>query len=224
LISQTGYSLLTEEGGQDYGGPRRVTVVCTLSATVVALLVCGFAAAAAPWIVSTMYGKGFAAAEMAATVAIATALLHMSAAPAAARLTVVSLKATGIINGIWTAVVIGLGSFIIPSGGAAEGTLAFFAAHLLSAVLVAGVLLRMGAAPRSLGLVSAPGAAGAVLLTVLGWARWHDPAHKLTLSVAILLSALVLVAASLAIARATGDISKGVIHRVGAIRRLQPQE
>ena len=80
LISQTAYAQMTESGGREYGGPGRVTLMSTIAATMVSLLIAGPAMALMPWIVPHLYGKDFGAAELAATLAVATGLVHMSAA------------------------------------------------------------------------------------------------------------------------------------------------
>lgn len=192
LISQTGYALMTEEGGQMFGGPGRVTVLCTVAATVVSLLIAGVAAAGAPWVLSHLYGKSFSGAELATTLAVATGLVHMSAAPAAARLTVVSLTLTGVINGIWTAVIITVGTWLVPSGGATKAAMTFLAAHLISAVLVLATLLWMDAAPRELVRVSMPAIAGSVILALLGWLRSLYPSHAAGTSAAMMGASLLM--------------------------------
>jgi O-antigen/teichoic acid export membrane protein len=171
LISLTAYAQLTEEGGQPFGGPGRVTLLSTLAATVISLLICGPAAALMPWIVPSMYGKSFSGAALAGTLAVATGLVHMSAAPAAARLNVVSLRHTGIINGTWTLLIIGLGTRLVHTGGAREATATFLVAHVAAAVLVVATLLRLRAVPGTLTAVSVPGIAGSILLAGIGWLR-----------------------------------------------------
>ncbi len=94
LISQSAYAQLTETGARGYGGPGRVTALSTIVATLISLLVIGPMAALMPWIVPRLYGSDFAGAEFAATLAVATGLIHMSAAPAAARLTVVIMSSS----------------------------------------------------------------------------------------------------------------------------------
>jgi O-antigen/teichoic acid export membrane protein len=185
LISQTAYAQLTEKGGQRFGGAGRVTLLSTLVATAVSLTIAGPAAALMPWIVPHLYGKDFANAELAATLAVATGLVHMSAAPAAARLTVVSLPLTGIVNGIWSLLLIGLASWLVPHGGAAEATACFLGAHLFSAVAVLLALLRMGSVPRELAAASVPGLAGSILIACLGLLRATGN-HKSALSAAML--------------------------------------
>jgi O-antigen/teichoic acid export membrane protein len=192
LISQTAYAQLTEDGGQVYGGPGRVTLLSTIVATAVSLLVAGPAAALMPWVVPRLYGRDFAGAEFVATLAIATGLIHMSAAPAAARLTVVSLPLTGIINGVWSVLLVGLGTWLVPAGGAAEGAMSFLGAHLFSAIAVLVALLRLGAVPRDLVVASMPALAGSVLIASLGWLRAFGH-HKTAFSAGILTATATLV-------------------------------
>jgi O-antigen/teichoic acid export membrane protein len=192
LISQTAYAQLTESSGRDYGGPGRVTLVSTIAATMVSLLIAGPAVALMPWMIRYLYGKDFAGAELAATLLVATGLLHMSAAPAAARLTVVSLPLTGIINGVWAAVVVVLGTWWIPTGGAAEAAASFLAAHIFAAIAVLISLIYLGAAPRALTAISMPALAASVLFAGLGWLR-STSSHKPAISFGILAATAALV-------------------------------
>ena len=187
LVSQTAYAQLTENGGQRYGGASRVTVISTIAATSISLLVAGPAAALMPWIIPGLYGKDFAGAEFAGTLAVATGLIHMSAAPAAARLTVVSLPATGMINGVWSLLMVGLGTWLVPSGGAAQAAGCFLASHLFAAIAVLVVLLRSRSASRELIFVTLPALVGSMLIAVLGWLRAVGP-HKAAFSTGILLA------------------------------------
>jgi O-antigen/teichoic acid export membrane protein len=207
LISQTAYAQLTDEGAQEYGGPGRVTLLSTVAATVLALLVCGSAAAIMPWVLPHLYGKGFAGGELAATMAVIVALVHMGAAPAAARLTVVSLPLTGVINGIWTVFMIGVGTWLVPSGGAAEATITLLGAHLLSAVLVLIALLRLRSAPRGLVAVSMFALVGSAALASLGWLRAVSN-HKGEISVAMVVITCLLVWLSLQTARRAGAMDR----------------
>ena len=188
LISQTAYAQLTESGGEGYGGANRVTILSTIAAVLVSLSIAGPIAALTPWLV-TLYGKDFRGAELAATLAIATGLVHMSSAPAAARLTVVSLPMTGAINGTWSVLLFGLGTWLVPSGGAAEAALCFFLAHVFSAVAVLGVLLWRGSASRELLAATLPALCGAVLIAGFSWIRAFSP-HKAEFSGLILLLTL----------------------------------
>jgi O-antigen/teichoic acid export membrane protein len=187
LISQSAYAQLTETGAQGYGGPGRVTALSTIVATLISLLVIGPIAALMPWIIPRLYGRDFAGAEFAATLAVATGLIHMSAAPAAARLTVVSLPLTGIINGAWSVLLIGLGTWAVPGGGAAEAAFCFLCAHLFAALAVLIALLKLRSASRELALVTVPAVLGSVMIAGLGWFRAYGP-HKAAFSAAMLVA------------------------------------
>jgi O-antigen/teichoic acid export membrane protein len=217
LISQAAYAQLTERGGEHFGGAGRVTLFSTLAATVISLLITGPAAALMPWIVPRLYGKDFGAGEFAATLAVITGLVHMSGAPAAARLTVVSLRLTGVINSLWTILLIGLGTWLVPLGEAAGATASLFAAHLFSALAVLITLLRMGAIPRELVPVSAPGIAGSMLLAGLAWLR-SVSAHKTAVSAAMLAATACLLWLSLYF----GSTSSGITIRELMFSRLRP--
>jgi len=206
LISQTVYAQLTEEGGQGFGGAARVTVVSTVAASTLALLVSGAAAAIMPWILPHLYGKGYAGGEFAATIAVSVALIHMAAAPAAARLTVVSLQMTGVINGIWTVLMIGLGSWLVPGRGAAGATTTLLSAHLLSALLVVTTLIRLQATSHGLLAVSLPALAGAVILPALAWLR-EVTHYRAEISGAIMALTSLLIWLSIYVACRTGVLA-----------------
>lgn len=193
LVAQTAYAQLTEDRGRQYGGAGRVTVLTTIVATAVSLLAAGSAAALIPWLVPHLYGKDFAGAELAATLAVATGLVHMSAAPAAARLTVVSLRLTGIINAAWSVLLVVLGSWLVSPGGAAGAAGCFLGAHIFSALAVAVALLSKNSVPREMIGVSVPGLAGSIAIAGLGWLRAAGP-HKIELSAAMLAVAALLAA------------------------------
>jgi O-antigen/teichoic acid export membrane protein len=206
LISQMAYAQMTEEGGQNFGGPNRVTILSTLTVTVFSLLITGAVAALLPWVMPVLYGKSFAGAELAVTLALATGLIHMSGVPAAFRLTVVSLPATGYINGVWTVFIFALGTWVVPKGGAAPAAATFLGAHVLSALLTLVVLLRMRAASGELLTMSMPAFAGAILLAGLGWLRASSP-DKALLSGLMIVSSGLLIWVSFLLARRTGALT-----------------
>ncbi len=205
LIAQTAYAQLTENSGSRYGGPGRVTVLSTIVATIVSLLIAGPAAALMPWAMPHLYGRDFAGAQTAATLAVAVGLIHMSAAPAAARLTVVSLPLTGVINGMWSILLIGLGSWLISGGGASEAAVCFLWAHLFSACAVLVALLRFDASVRrELVLVSMPAMAGSLLFAGLGWLRASGQ-HTVALSLGMLAATPVLIWGALLSGRGSSE-------------------
>jgi hypothetical protein len=136
---------------------------------------------------------------------VAVGLIHMSAAPAAARLTVVSLPLTGVINGMWSILLIGLGSWLISGGGASQAAACFLWAHLFSACAVLIALFRRDeSVRRELVLVSLPAMAGALLLAALGWLRASGQ-HTLALSAGMLAATPVLIWGALLSGRGSSE-------------------
>ncbi len=206
LVQQACYALLTEEGGAGYGGTHRVLIASTLLASVLALLLTGTAIAVLPWTMGLLYGHAFRAAEPAAAIAIATALVHMAAAPAASRLTILSLRMIGVINGLWAVAVMALGPIFIPQGGAVSATAIMLSMHLVSALLVLVCLWKKREMPNSLTAISAPMMAGSFVFAVLGWTRFAHPEWRGALSLAVLAVMAALVAITLRAGRATGCV------------------
>jgi O-antigen/teichoic acid export membrane protein len=187
LVSQSSFALLAEERGLTYGGPGRVLIGSTLVATLLAVGLSGLAVATLPWTLGALYGAAFRPAELAASLAICTALVHMAAAPAASRLTLVSLRLTGIVNAIWTVLVIGLATWLIRDVGAVEATSVFLIAHFVSALLVLVALRHRAALPAGLLTLSVTSLSAAGALAVLAYVRLNWPGQSIPVSIAMLL-------------------------------------
>ena len=134
--------------------PGRVLVFCTFIATLVIVLLGGIGIAVLPWLLPLLWGKAYGGGVLAGSLALATAIVHMSNAPASARLTIVSLPYAGFINGIWSATVVAL-SFVLLVGSHAGSSAAiamaiYLGGHTISAALVVGSLLRFASAPSGL--------------------------------------------------------------------------
>jgi O-antigen/teichoic acid export membrane protein len=171
LVGQCSFAMLTEEGGQDFGGSGRVLTVSTLVASLLATLCAGMAILVLPWLLRYLYGSAYRGAELASSFAIATALVHMSSSPAASRLTVVSLRVTGVINLVWAVFVFALGSWFVPRQGAVAAAASFFAAHVLSMILVLIWLRHLGVLPPGVVSVSMLNVAIAGALLGVSWLR-----------------------------------------------------
>jgi hypothetical protein len=206
LVYQSSYALLTDEAGGGYGGAGRVLLASTLVAAVLALALTGCALAALPWALGALWGNAFRGAEPAAALAIATALVHMSTAPANSRVTILSLRRIGVINAVWAAFVIAAGPLLIPHGGAVPATAILLAAHMISAVLLMMSLRRMRALPRGMAMLSAPMLAGSALFGALGLIRWIHPEFRVAISLAILPISLILIVMTLRAGRSAGCV------------------
>jgi len=104
-----------------------------------------------PWLLALLYGRGYAGAGTTIALALATAVAHMGNAPAAARLTIVSLRATAVINTIWAVFVAVAATLLLLRGGSAwEAMSVYFLAHIVSASLVLAVLRRKDNLPAGM--------------------------------------------------------------------------
>lgn len=171
LVGQTSFAMLTEEGGMDFGGSDRVLAVSSVFASLLSALCAGAAITILPWVVRYLYGNAYLRAELASSIAVATVLIHMGSAPAAYRLTIVSLRVTGIINLVWAACVLAAGTWLIPAGGAVAAVESFFAAHVLSMILVLVWLKRHSSLPPIIASVSVLNLFIASALLAVSWLR-----------------------------------------------------
>ena len=120
-----------------------------------------------PWMLALMYGRAYAGAGTTLALGLATAVAHMGNAPAAARLTIVSLRSTAVINTIWAVFVAAAATLMLVRGGNAWQAMGvYFAGHVVSATLVLMVLSRKDNLPAgmiplfALGMVAVSGRIG----------------------------------------------------------------
>jgi O-antigen/teichoic acid export membrane protein len=186
LVSQGNFAFFTEEGAAEHGGANTVVTVSTVMASLVATLLSGIVIVLLPGLLSLSYGKHYLNATLPSTFAVATVLIHLGNAPAASRLNIVSLRATGIVNGVWALVVVALGNKLVPIGGATAAVAALFSAHLISALLVVVALWRIGALPPGIGAIAGLNIAGALGFAWLAWMRAIHPNYAIGLNAVIL--------------------------------------
>jgi O-antigen/teichoic acid export membrane protein len=184
LIIQIGYALLTEESGLNYGGPRRVLLVNTFLTTSFVAVVAGVAMTFIPWILAAAYGQLYMSGEIAILFLLATAIVHMSGMPAAQRLSIVNLRATGIVNAIWAILIVLLGLWLIPRAGAVGAATAFLIAHGIGHAMVILILHRMDELPAGYLAMSLCAVVGALALTAVAYFRAINPVHVAILTVA----------------------------------------
>ncbi|HEX8847114.1 MAG TPA: oligosaccharide flippase family protein [Pyrinomonadaceae bacterium] len=192
MLAQVTYPLLTSESGRYYGGPDRVVLVNTFLATSLTLTLAGAAIILLPWILPSLYGASYSGAEVPSALLLATAISHMGGTAAANRVSIVNLRALGVINGAWAMVVVLLGIWLVPLAGATGAAVAFFVGHLFSQCVVLWVLKRAGALPRGLLHLSLMGMLGAIVFATLAYFRAVQPLRQSVMTGALLLSLLVL--------------------------------
>lgn len=187
LLTESSYAVLAEGGPEADHSPQHVMAVCTFAATTASLLLAAGATILLPWMLRLLYGRSYVGAGAAVAVALAVAVAHMGNAPAAARLTIVSIRTTAVINTVWAVFVAGAASLLLlRRGSALAGMLIFFAAHVLSALLVLLALRRRDRVPAGTGLVSFTGIVAAGVLALLAVLRQEHPGQLLALTAAML--------------------------------------
>jgi O-antigen/teichoic acid export membrane protein len=183
LLVQVGYSLLTEESGETYGGPHKVMVANTFLATSLAALVAGGGIIFLPWVLLAAYGQPYMQAEIPVLLLLATAMIHMNGMPAAQRLSIISIRAFGMINVVWAALIVILGIVLVPKAGAIGAAIAFLVAHVASHAMVIVCLLRLHELSVDyvwICLVTVVGTGG---LAWVGYLRAGAPSHSPALTV-----------------------------------------
>ncbi|HEX8774998.1 MAG TPA: oligosaccharide flippase family protein [Pyrinomonadaceae bacterium] len=178
LLGQVTYPLLTAESGRHYGGPDRVVLINTFLSTSLVIIFAGLTMAFLPWILPALYGQSYTGAEVPSILLLATAISHMGGAAAANRVSIVNLRALGVINGLWAAGVVLIGIWLVPLAGATGAATAFFLGHLFSQAAVLVVLKQAEALPRGLLRLTLTGMLCAIMLTALAYFRAAQPSHR----------------------------------------------
>jgi O-antigen/teichoic acid export membrane protein len=174
LLTQSSYGMLAERSRDGAPVHEHVLTLCSLGAGFSAVAIGGSLMLMLPWLLPLTYGASFRLGVLPASLALATAIVHMSSAPASARLTIRSLRAAGFINGLWAVLVVVLATEFISKGGAAAAMAIYLGTHLVSAVLVLAALRRSEPLPAGLVTMSAILFLTAVALALLAWWRASD--------------------------------------------------
>lgn len=187
MVQQGNFAFFTDKGSENFGGANRVVSVSAVFASILGVVCAGFVIVPIPFILRHFYGATYAATELPAAFAVATVIVHLGISPASSRLTVVSLRWTAVINAIWSVLVIGCGTLLIPTGGATAATATLFVAHVLSCLLTLVALAKMKDLPRGLVGIAALNIALALSLGALAWWRATHPAGALLANALLLL-------------------------------------
>ena len=175
--------------------PDNVMAFCTYVSVLVSLLVAGGGIIIVPWALTLAYGKTYAGAATAASLALATAVVHMGSGSASSRLSVLSIKATGFVNTAWAVfVAVTATMFLFQGGNAARGAAVYLAAHLFSAVLFIGSLKRRGNTPKGMIAVFTLGTTCILLLASVAILREQLPALAVELTLVMSFSWLAAIA------------------------------
>ena len=189
MVTEGSYAIMADPGGEAEKTPQQVMALGTFAATLTSLALASGAIVALPLLLE-VYGRSFAGAAVPCAIALAVAVAHMGNAPAAARLSIVSIRSTGVINTVWAVSVAVAGTvFLLHGGDASRAWVVYLAAHVLSATLVLLVLSRRDGIPEGMLGVFATGTLTVVALAAMAtWRARHPtlalPATGLMLAVA----------------------------------------
>ena len=219
LLTEGSYAVMASP--DDTGRtPHRVMALCSYASLAVALLLACTGIVIVPWGLHLLYGPAYSAASAAVAVALAIAVVHMGNAPAAARLTVVSIRSTAVINTAWAAFVAVAATGLLLHGGSAwQGMSIILAAHLLSSGLVLATLHRRDYVPTGMTFSYVIGALGATLLAGFAVTRAYQPQHEVALTLAMIAVLVVTGVSLFRIGRMHSWLpTKAVLH--GALQRV----
>ena len=195
LLTESSYAIMADPNGEEARTPHHVMALCTYAATFASLLLAAIGIILMPWGLSLVWGRSYAAGAVTAGIGLAIAVMHMGNAPASARLSIVSIRVTGILNTVW-AVVVALSAsvFLLHGGTAATGMLIYLFAHILAAGLVLLTLSRKDSIPAGMTSVFFLSAFTTLALVALAYLRASRP--SLTTAATLGMSALATVSLS----------------------------
>ena len=183
LLTESSYAIMADRESEKSKTPSHVMALCTFASMFMALLLAAPGMVLVPWFLRIVYGRTYGEAAVATAVGLAVAVVHMGSAPAAARLSIVSIRATGTINTIWAIFVAIAGTvFMLRGGGAGLAMAIYLAAHILSAVLVLLYLGWKDHVPRGMVLNFTLGCSTCVALAALSVVRNRHPASTLSIT------------------------------------------
>ncbi len=183
LLSQSSLAVMADCEGDAQKTPDRVMAVCSFIAVLASLALAGIGILLAPWALAALYGKTYSGATAATVLSLATAVVHMGNAPAAGRLTIVSIRQSGFINTIWAILVAGSATvFLFWPGNASIGAAIILGAHVASALLVLWALKRQSITSPGMSLTFLVGIGTSIAMAALAIARDHSPDRALLLT------------------------------------------
>lgn len=189
LLTEGSYAVMADPSGEHLRTPHNVMAVCTFASTTTALCLAAVGMILAPWALLKLYGQHYTGAALTAATGLAIAVVHMGNAPAAARLSIVSIRATGLINTAWAVLVAGSATLLMLHGGGATLAMAiFFGAHFIAATLVLLVLSRKDFLPAGMVPMFLLSSGAIVLLALLALVRDRQPPQSIAWSMAMLLT------------------------------------
>ena len=178
LLTESSLAVMARADDDKARTPDRVMALCTWATTFASLALAGVGITLIPWMLPLLYGRAYAGATTAAAIALGTAVVHMGSGPVSARVSILSVRTTGVINAIWAVLVtLSAATFLWWGGDAAKASLIYLGAHIVSAALLWFSLRQRQTLPTGLSAVFLTGCAttlGLVVLAALRDRYWHS--------------------------------------------------
>ncbi len=195
LLTEGSFAAMATPDGSSDSVPHRVMALCTYASTFISFAIAALAAIAAPLVLRLVYGTGFSMAALAVSVGVGVAVVQMGNAPPSARLSVVSIRSTAVINTAWALFTAAVGTVLMLHGGTAAGAMAvFMAAHVLIAAMVLIALSQRDRLPAGMVQMFLVSTIATVLLSILAAYRAsHAPLAGVVTGVMALLAGATLV-------------------------------
>ncbi len=172
LLTEGSFAAMATPDGGHESVPHRIMALCTYASTFVSFAIAAAAAIAAPFVLRLVYGKSFTMAALAVSVGVGVAVIQMGNAPPSARLSVVSIRSTAVINTAWALFTAAVGTMLMLHGGSAAAAMAvFMAAHVVIAVMVLIALSRRDRLPAGMVHLFLVSTSATVLLALLATYR-----------------------------------------------------
>ncbi len=202
LLTEGSYAVMADPAGEEARTPQHVlgftSFVSSLTGTVLASLGILFA----PWLLRLIYKLSYGSASTTVAIALTLAVMHMGNAPAAARLSIVSIRASGVINTLWAIFVAVTGTLLMLHGGSAAMAMGvYLLAHTISSILVLSVLARKASLPRGLPTTFAVATGGTGTIAGLAAVRALRPEATSMLTICMLLVTTLTIGALLTLGR-----------------------
>ena len=207
LLTEGSYALMADPEGEVLRTPQSVLGWITFASAVVTSISAAVGIIVIPWLLRMLYSSAYSHAAVAVAFGLAVAAMSTANGPAAARLSILSVKATGIMNAAWAAFVALSGLiFMVHGGDAATVMMIFLGGHTLTSIFVLTALHRRNSLPRGMVGVCAIATGSTIALAILSTWRAAHPERTMPLTAAMILLAAASMAALIGMGRRYGWI------------------
>ena len=202
LLTEGSYAVMADPAGEEAKTPQHILGFTSFVSCLTGMSLASVGIVLAPWLLRLIYKLSSGTASVTVAIGLTLAVMHMGNAPAAARLSIVSIRASGVINTLWAIFVASAGTLLMLHGGSAAMALTvYLLAHTLSSVLVLAVLARKASLPRGMPSTFVVAAGSTGVLAGFAALRATRPEETLVLTFGMLLVMVGALATLLALGR-----------------------